>query len=214
LERQDKDQVASIDDAIATRFEALPESQQTYALFVTICNDVEKEKLPNCVNTVNTPTQHVQHHQNVQRLTYDRLEDERKFEKNNFGNPTVTWKLIKELSGKKKSVTFIQGDDRLNIREKPFSKLLSVERNDNIDFNCVKLFDIYPEISTAEFSEDKTVKVIMAMKQDKAPGLDGLTLDVWKLKNMQKYLKLFCIQTFNSFRPDEWGLSEIVPVSK
>jgi len=52
------------------------------------------------------------------------------------------------------------------------------------------------------------------MKQDKAPGLDGLTLDVWKLENTQKYLNLFYIQTFNGFCPDEWGLSGIVPVPK
>ena len=52
------------------------------------------------------------------------------------------------------------------------------------------------------------------MKADKAPGPNGLTLDVWKLKKTQKYLKQFCIATFNGVRPDEWGISGIVPVPK
>ena len=49
---------------------------------------------------------------------------------------------------------------------------------------------------------------------NKAPGLDGLTLEVWKLKKTQKHLRSFCIETFNGERPNEWGISGIVPVPK
>ena len=55
---------------------------------------------------------------------------------------------------------------------------------------------------------------IQALKPNKAPGLDGLTLEVWKLENYQKFLKSFCIETFNGVRPNEWGISGIISVPK
>ena len=123
--------------------------------------------------------------------------------------------MIKELTGKNKSSTFIQGDNLLQVWKEHFQNLLSVDRNDDSDnFDSVQQFDIRPDINTAEFSEDEITVALKAMKSDKAPGLDGLTLDVWKLQKSQKYLKQFCIETFNGVRPDEWGLSGIVPVPK
>ena len=44
------------------------------------------------------------------------------------------------------------------------------------------------------------------MKPGKAPGLDGLTLDLWKLPRVRTFLRGFCIQTFEGHRPDEWGI--------
>ena len=52
------------------------------------------------------------------------------------------------------------------------------------------------------------------MKPGKAPGLDGLTLDLWKLPRVRTFLQDFCIHTFDDHRPDEWGISGIVPVPK
>ena len=52
------------------------------------------------------------------------------------------------------------------------------------------------------------------MNPNEAPGLDGIKLDAWKLNKTQKYLKQFCIDTFNEVRLDEWGISGIVPVPK
>ena len=52
------------------------------------------------------------------------------------------------------------------------------------------------------------------MKPNKAPGLDGLTLEVWKLEKTQKYLRRFCNETFNGVRTNEWGISVILSVPK
>ena len=236
--RHDKDLALSIDDSISSRFEDLPIIEQTYTSFVAICNEVGREKLPSRPkrapstvdhknmeptreNIANASTQSVQYHQNVLRQTYNRLEDEKlnqtlsAFEKGNHNNTREAWNLIKELMGKNKSFTFIQRDNRLQVWKEHFQNLLSVDRNDDSDnFDCVQQFDIRPDINTAEFSEDEITVALKAMKSDKAPGLDGLTLDVWKLQKSQKYLKQFCIKTFNGVRPDEWGLSGIVPVPK
>ena len=176
---------------------------------------------PTRENIANASTQSVQYHQSVLRQTYDRLDDEKlnqtlsAFEKGNHNNTREAWNLIKELTGKNKSFTFIQGDNRLQIWKEHFQNLLSVDINDDSDnFDCVQQFDIRPDINTAEFSEDEITVALKAMKSDKVPGLDGLTLDVWKLQKSQKYLKQFCIETFNGVRPDEWGISGIVQVPK
>ena len=236
--RFDKQLADLVDESISSRFNALPIAKQSYSSFVTICNEVGREKLPSRpkrtspiidhndmksarADTLRAPTLFVQRQQNIQRQTYDRLEDDKlnqtlsEFEKGNQNNTKEAWSLIKELSGKKKSITFIQGEDRLKIWKDHFKNLLSVDRNDNsADFEAVKQFDTHRDIRTDEFSEDEIIKAIKEMKNDKAPGLDGLTLDVWKLQNTQKYLKQFCIETFNGVRPDEWGISGIVPVPK
>ena len=46
-----------------------------------------------------------------------------------------------------------------------FQNLLSVNKNDNqAQFDCVKLFDVNPEISTAEFSQKEITDSLKAMK--------------------------------------------------
>ena len=52
------------------------------------------------------------------------------------------------------------------------------------------------------------------MKLGKTPKLDGLTLDPWKLSRVGTFLREFCIQTFEGHRPDERGITGIVPVPK
>ena len=132
-------------------------------------------------NTKKAPIQRVQLHQNTQRQTY---EDARlnktlsEFEKKSWKNLKNAWNLIKELSGKKKSDTFIQGENRPKIWKDHFQNLLSVNKNDDqAQFDCVKLFDINPEICTAEFSQKEIPDSLKAIKPNKAPGLDGLTLE-------------------------------------
>ena len=171
-------------------------------------------------NTKKVPIQRIQLHQNTQRQTYDCLKNTRlnktlsEFEKGSRGDPKNAWNLIKELSEKKKSVIFIQNKNRLKIYKDHFQNLLSVNKSDNqAQFDCVKLFDINPEISTAEFSQ-KIPDALKAMKLNKAPGLDGLPLEVWKLEKTQKYLKRFCIETFNGVRLNKWNIFGIVPVPK
>ena len=52
------------------------------------------------------------------------------------------------------------------------------------------------------------------MKNGKAPGLDGLPPDFWKLPKVKKNLCSFCNKTYNRNRPKEWGLSGITPIPK
>ena len=52
------------------------------------------------------------------------------------------------------------------------------------------------------------------MKNGKAPGLDGLPPEFWKLPKVKKNLCSFCNKTYNGNRPKEWGLSGITPILK
>ena len=87
---------------------------------------------------------------------------------------------------RKKSVTLIQGENRLRIWKDHFRNLLFVEKNnDQGQFDCVKLFGINPEINTTEVNKKKITDSLKALKPNKAPGLDGLTLEDWKLEKTQ-----------------------------
>ena len=52
------------------------------------------------------------------------------------------------------------------------------------------------------------------MEHGKAPGLDGLPLELWKLPKVSKVLRTFCNNALSGNRPAEWGLSGLVPVPK
>ena len=159
-------------------------------------------------------------HQSKQRATFDKLEDERinrtlaEFEDGGSSNPRMAWMLVKELSGKRKNVVYIQGEDRLATWKDHFQTLLSADHPSDPNVHINPVFDIHTEISPEEFSQDEIDKALNVMKPGKAPGLDGLTLDLWKLPKVRKVLRSFCIQTFEGQRPDEWGVSGIVPVPK
>ena len=52
---------------------------------------------------------------------------------------------------------------------------------------------------------------IKQMKMGKAPGLDGLPLEFWKLPKARISLTEFCNMTLQGERPVEWGLSYPFP---
>ena len=104
---------------------------------------------------------------------------------------------MKELSGKKsKSSIFIEADDRLDAWKSHFQNLLNAESSntDNPD-SIKKLFDVFPEINCGDFSQNEVDIALKQMKNGKAPGLDGIPIEVWKLPEIRKFLKMFCNQT-------------------
>ena len=56
--------------------------------------------------------------------------------------------------------------------------------------------------------EDRDIK---QMKLGKAPGLDGIPIEMWQLPKLRKDLLKFCNETYLGNRPPEWGISVIVP---
>ncbi|XP_038055810.1 uncharacterized protein LOC119727814 [Patiria miniata] len=124
------------------------------------------------------------------------------------------WKLVKQLSGKRPNTVFIQGDDRLASWKSHFEKLLSSDNASNDPVSIDPVFDPNPNIPAGKFSQAEVNIAIKQMKLGKAPGLDNIPIEVWRLPKLKKYLTRFCNATLEGNRPPEWGFSGIVPVPK
>ena len=216
-------------------------SESSYTKFVNICITVGKALLPefpksdrksqlsnnqqicklrNEVLMANIDELHVT--QKNLREAYDIEEDKNiniilsSFESNTSTNNTkAAWKLIKKLSGKQSSSVVIQGEDRLNTWKNHFESLLNVDSNiSSDDLTMDYIFPPNNNISTSDFSYDELNTTVKQMKSGKAPGLDDLPLNLWKLPKLKNILLEYCNITFNGHRPSEWGISGIVPIPK
>ena len=112
---------------------------------------------------------------------------------------------MKELSGKGKNVVYIEGVDHLAMWKDHFQTLLSADQPSDSSISIDPVFDVHAEISIEAFSIAEVDKALKVMKPAKAPGLDGLTLDLWKLPKVRRILRRFCVEMFEGRRPDEWG---------
>ena len=77
-----------------------------------------------------------------------------------------------------------------------------------------RLFDRQAEIITGPFSQAEIDTAVKALKNGKAPGLDGLPPEFWKLPKIKKQLRKLCNATYQGTRPTEWGISGLVPIPK
>ena len=77
-----------------------------------------------------------------------------------------------------------------------------------------KVFEPFDSISTTTITQDEVDISVRQLKNGKAPGLDGLPSEFWKLPKMREKLHRFCSQTFLGNRPKEWGVSALIPVPK
>ena len=229
-----------VDDSIEDNFSSLPESERNYTKFVEVCNRIGNEMLPSKpsrdpatvdnveVSSARTATLrskigNLQAAQTKQRKTFDKCEDKRinnilgSFETSPAGDHMKAWKLVRELSGKRSGVVFVHGEDRLTTWKNHFAKLLNSDAIQTDEINEVDITPLYElnfEISCEPFTQQEVDTTIKQMKLRKAPGLDGLPLEFWKLPKARTSLTEFCNKTLQGCRPAEWGISGIVPVPK
>ena len=236
----DKALATRIDNTVSTRFNNLSAADQDYASFVSIATKAGTELLPpkprqptKTVDidpvvsarkaTLRASTRNIQSAQKNLRKTFDRYEDMRI---NNilrsFETPAAAsviknaWDLVKKLSAKKtRSVIFIEGDDRLKTWENHFKNLLSADPVTQSDGDpIVKIFDLFTSIQRGDLTEEEVDLAVRQLKNGKAPGLDGLPSEFWKLPKVKKSLLKFCIETFHGNRPKECGISGLTPIPK
>ena len=156
------------------------------------------------------------------RATFDSMEDNRINDTlRTFENPASpaaiknAWNLVKELSGKRThSVVFIEAKDRLKTWENHFKNLLNAPPTAESEIHIEKIYDAFSDIHSGEFSQAEIDAAARQMKNGKAPGLDGLPPEFWKLPKVKKSLLSFCNKTYSGNRPKEWGLSGITPIPK
>ena len=82
------------------------------------------------------------------------------------------------------------------------------------EIHIEKIYDTFSDIHSGEFSQAEIDAAACQMKNGKAPGLDGLPPEFWKLPMVKKSLLSFCNKTYSGNRPKEWGLSGITPIPK
>ena len=98
-----------------------------------------------------------------------------------------------------------------------FAKLLNSDSTQTDNDNAITITSLHEpnsDISCEPFSQTEVDTAIKQMKMGKAPGLDGLPLEFWKLPKARISLTEFCNMTLQGERPVEWGLSGIVPIPK
>ena len=227
----DKDLATKVGSTISERFNSLSPSEQVYSTFVAVATDVGTKLLPKrpprpteTVDivpvvtarkaTLRASTQKIQPTQKNLRKTYDCYEDKRiNTILRSFETPAAdsviknAWDLVKTLSGKKsRSTIFIEGDDRLKTWENHFKNLLNADFGAQADLPPIqKIFDTFPEIECGDLSQDEVDSAVRNLKNGKAPGLDGLPPEFWKLPEVKSSLLKFCNETFHGKRPKEWG---------
>ena len=235
----DPELASQVENSITSRFNDLPSEKQDYSTFVSIANTVGTEFLPEKpkppVKTVDTEPvvtargeallaspSNIQPAQNLLHATFNSVEDKRINDTLLlFENPAApaaiknAWNLVKELSGKRtQSTIFIQGDNRLKTWEDHFKNLLNASQASASGSPIEKVFSTHIDIQSGEFSQAEVNTAVSQMKNGKAPGLDGLPAEFWKLPKVKKLLCTFCNDTYKGNRPKEWGLSGITPVPK
>ena len=100
--------------------------------------------------------------------------------------------LVKELSGKRtRSVIFIEAEDRLKTWENHFKNLLNALPIAESEIRIEKIYDTFNNIRSGEFSQAEIEAAVHQMKNGKAPGLDGLPPEFWKLPKVKKSLLSF-----------------------
>ena len=82
------------------------------------------------------------------------------------------------------------------------------------EIDIEKIYYTFSDIHSGEFSQAEIDAAARQMKNGKAPGLDGLPPEFWKLPKVKKSLLSFCNKTYSGNRPKEWGLSGITPIPK
>ena len=64
-------------------------------------------------------------------------------------------------------------------------------------------------------NDDLRISAIKKMKLGKAPGLDGIPIEVWRLLELRTYLLKFCSnEIYLGNIPPEWGILGIVAIPK
>ncbi|KAJ8346794.1 hypothetical protein SKAU_G00281950 [Synaphobranchus kaupii] len=211
---------------------------QSYGNFVDTCVKIGKSLLPSqikqppnlvCTSPVNlartnmleSATDDLPAAQSNLRTVYDEQEDTRvnnilsTFDKCEFTSALhYAWKLVKQLSGKRSNTVFIQGEDRLASWKSHFENLLNSDNNTNVPVTIDPIFETHSNIPTGKFSQAEVNTAIKQMKHGKAPSMDSIPIEVWRLPKLKKCLKRFCNATLEGNRLPEWGISSIVPVPK
>ena len=126
-------------------------------------------------------------------------------------NPKQFWKEIKKvIRRKQKSSDNLSSDDVLE----PFSNVFKIQPQNN---NAENFGDNYDEVLNSPISEEGLRKVVLFLKSNKSPGLDGLIAEIFKSSfecMPPLLLRLLMVIFLNGINPASWSEGVIIPIHK
>ena len=130
------------------------------------------------------------------------------------------WGLVNEISGRKKGssaqITGTSAANRKKAWHSHFQKLLGEQPPEELDsIEIEQMYEVHQDISTAPFSVDELKEAKSRIKENKACGEDGITPEVLKRCNLDDIVLKFCNSALlEGLAPDQWKISNIIPVPK
>lgn len=134
-------------------------------------------------------------------------------------NHQNSWKLVNEISGRKKAKTaIIKGKskkERVENWHNHFSKLLGKEPSvEEEDEEIKQIFGELP-IKTGPFEMEEYKKIKKKMKTGKAAGPDGIPPEVLKLCDLDDTILEFANKFISNLeKPDQWSENNLIPIPK
>ena len=132
-----------------------------------------------------------------------------------------SWSLINEISGRKKSscakISGNSAQDRVNKWQAHFKNLLGEQPPDSLDDQIIQQMFYEPEhdISTAPFTAEELREAKRRIKDNKACGEDGIPPEVLKRCDLDDIVLKYCNTALTEGKaPDQWKISNIIPVPK
>ena len=130
-------------------------------------------------------------------------------------NPKQFWKEIKKVNGRKRKLSDkLSSDDFLEH----FSNVFKIPtENINADPFDENFGDTSDEMLDRPISEEELRKVILTLKSNKSPGIDGLIAEIFKCSfdcMSPLLLRLFNIIFLKGIYPASWSEGVIAPIHK
>ena len=126
------------------------------------------------------------------------------------------WVTVNEVTGQRKSnerrIRAKSPEERLKLWKNCFEQLLG--QPPVLDHQPIKrVFNTLP-IETGDFTADGLQKSINALHNNKAPGLGGILIEMWKTGRLDEELLEICNKTFHGDVPGIWLRGGILPFPK
>jgi len=158
--------------------------------------------------------------------TYDKLREREIMDKvdqvqhaHGAGQYGEAWKVINEVTGRKKSkegqVAGASPEERVTTWFNHFKKLLgdSPSVQDPDEEIPIVFSDL--DIDDGPFTEEEYAKAKSNLKLGKSPGPDNIPPEVLKNCELDDIILKMCnMAMMNSMKPEQWSLSNIIPIPK
>ena len=129
----------------------------------------------------------------------------------------IAWKIVNEISGRKKTnkakLKAKDQNERIRNWEKHFKNIYG-KTPQIIEKPTTKIVSKPLDIKTGRFDQKELNKALEKLSNGKASGLDNIPPEVWKCGAFNEELLHFCNEVYNGNRIERWTTGCILPFPK